>query len=100
MERIEAVKTGLVVAFTLLQGVDLYTTLTILKKGGVEKNPILLRVFALFGPEKSLVAMKLGLIAGAWYIRTEAYALYAMGAIVAIYTAVAVNNLIQLRRMQ
>ncbi len=38
--------TGLLILYVLLQAADVYTTLTVLKQGGRELNPVLAKLFA------------------------------------------------------
>ena len=42
--------TGLLILFCVLQAADVYTTLTVLKQGGRELNPVLAKLFTRFDP--------------------------------------------------
>jgi len=55
--------TGLLILFCLLQAADVYTTLTVLKQGGRELNPVLAKLFTRFDPLAVMVGIKL---VGVW----------------------------------
>jgi hypothetical protein len=59
--------TGLLILFCLLQAADVYTTLTVLKQGGRELNPVLAKLFAKFDPLAVMVAAKLAGVWALWY---------------------------------
>jgi hypothetical protein len=61
------VNTTLLVFFILLQIGDIYTTLTVLKQGGRELNPVLAKLFAKFDPLAVMVATKLAGVWALWY---------------------------------
>jgi hypothetical protein len=60
--------TGLLILFCLLQAADVYTTLTVLKQGGRELNPVLAKLFAKFDPLAVMVAAKLAGVWALWYV--------------------------------
>ena len=60
--------TGLLVLFCLLQAADVYTTLTVLKQGGRELNPVLAKLFAKFDPLAVMVGIKLAGVWALWYV--------------------------------
>lgn len=60
--------TGLLVLFCLLQAADIYTTLTVLKQGGRELNPVLAKLFAKFDPLAVMVGIKLAGVWALWYV--------------------------------
>ncbi len=60
--------TGLLVLFCLLQAADVYTTLTVLKQGGRELNPVLAKLFAKFDPLAVMVGVKLVGVVALWYV--------------------------------
>jgi hypothetical protein len=51
--------TGLLILYVLLQAADVYTTLTVLKQGGRELNPVMAKLFAKFYPLAVMVGIKL-----------------------------------------
>jgi putative effector of murein hydrolase LrgA (UPF0299 family) len=57
--------TGLLILFALLQAADIWTTLTVLKQGGRELNPLLAALFSRFDPLTVMVIVKL---AGVWVL--------------------------------
>jgi len=75
-----------------LQLVDIATTLYVLKRGGVEANPLMRRLMEAFGsPEAALVATKFAFVVllGALY---ESIPVWSFGLMAAIYVWVAYNN--------
>lgn len=62
--------TGLLVLFCLLQAADVYTTLTVLKQGGRELNPVLAKLFAKFDPLAVMVGVKLVGVWALWYVNS------------------------------
>ena len=62
--------TGLLVLFCLLQAADVYTTLTVLKQGGRELNPVLSKLFAKFDPLAVMVGIKLAGVWALWYVNS------------------------------
>jgi hypothetical protein len=62
------VNTTLLVFFILLQIGDIYTTLTVLKQGGRELNPVLAKLFAKFDPLAVMVGIKLAGVWALWYV--------------------------------
>jgi hypothetical protein len=62
------VNTGLLALFCLLQAADVYTTLTVLKQGGRELNPVLSKLFAKFDPLAVMVGIKLAGVWALWYV--------------------------------
>jgi len=60
--------TGLLILFCLLQAADVYTTLTVLKQGGRELNPVLAKLFAKFDPLAVMVGVKLAGVWALWYV--------------------------------
>jgi hypothetical protein len=59
--------TALLILYVLLQAADVYTTLTVLKQGGRELNPVLAKLFAKFDPLAVMVATKLAGVWALWY---------------------------------
>ena len=55
--------TGLLILFCVLQAADVYTTLTVLKQGGRELNPVMAKLFTRFDPLTAMVSVKL---VGVW----------------------------------
>jgi len=64
------VNTGLLALFCLLQAADVYTTLTVLKQGGRELNPVLAKLFAKFDPLTAMVSVKLVGVWALWYVNS------------------------------
>ena len=62
--------TGLLILFCLLQAADVYTTLTVLKQGGRELNPVLAKLFAKFDPLAVMVTLKLLAVWALWYVNS------------------------------
>jgi hypothetical protein len=60
--------TGLLALFCLLQAADVYTTLTVLKQGGRELNPVLAKLFERADPLAVMVAVKLVGVWALWYV--------------------------------
>lgn len=60
--------TGLLVLFCLLQAADVYTTLTVLKQGGRELNPVLAKLFEKADPLAVMVGVKLVGVWALWYV--------------------------------
>ena len=60
--------TGLLILFCVLQAADVYTTLTVLKQGGRELNPVLAKLFAKFDPLAVMVGIKLAGVWALWYV--------------------------------
>ena len=60
--------TGLLILYVLLQAADVYTTLTVLKQGGRELNPILAKLFTRFDPLAVMVSVKLVGVWALWYV--------------------------------
>ena len=75
---------------------DWWTTHTILERGGYEVNPIMKKLFDVFGVDitfciKGMIVTQLGFYLGLqniWYL----------GATIALYVIVLANNLYQLRK--
>jgi len=64
------VNTGLLALFCVLQAADIYTTLTVLKQGGRELNPVLAKLFAKFDPLAVMVGIKLAGVWALWYVNS------------------------------
>ena len=62
--------TGLLILFCVLQAADVYTTLTVLKQGGRELNPVLAKLFAKFDPLAVMVGIKLAGVWALWYVNS------------------------------
>lgn len=60
--------TALLILFCLLQAADIWTTLTVLKQGGRELNPLLAKLFAKFDPLTVMVGVKLVGVWALWYV--------------------------------
>ena len=62
--------TALLILYVLLQAADVYTTLTVLKQGGRELNPVLAKLFAKFDPLAVMVGIKLVGVWALWYVNS------------------------------
>jgi len=62
--------TGLLILYVLLQAADVYTTLTVLKQGGRELNPVLAKLFAKADPLAVMVGIKLAGVWALWYVNS------------------------------
>ena len=62
--------TGLLILFCVLQAADVYTTLTVLKQGGRELNPILAKLFTRFDPLAVMVGIKLVGVWALWWVNS------------------------------
>ena len=62
--------TSLLILYVLLQAADVYTTLTVLKQGGRELNPVLAKLFAKFDPLAVMVGIKLVGVWALWYVNS------------------------------
>jgi len=62
--------TGLLILFCVLQAADVYTTLTVLKQGGRELNPVLAKLFVKFDPLAVMVTLKLLAVWALWYVNS------------------------------
>jgi hypothetical protein len=60
--------TGLLILFCVLQAADVYTTLTVLKQGGRELNPVMAKLFTRFDPLTAMVSVKLVGVWALWYV--------------------------------
>jgi len=60
--------TALLILYVLLQSADVYTTLTVLKQGGRELNPVLAKLFAKADPLTVMVGVKLVGVWALWYV--------------------------------
>jgi len=60
--------TGLLILYVLLQAADVYTTLTVLKQGGRELNPLLAKLFEKADPLAVMVGIKLAGVWALWYV--------------------------------
>ena len=75
--------------FCVLQVLDIWTTLTALKQGGREMNPILAKAFEYADPLAVMVVIKLAGVWALWYV--DMYIL--TGLMCAMYLWVVNNNL-------
>ena len=75
--------------YCVLQVLDIWTTLTALKQGGREMNPILAKAFEYADPLAVMVVIKLAGVWALWYV--DMYIL--TGLMCAVYLWVVNNNL-------
>ena len=71
--------TGLLILYVLLQAADVYTTLTVLKQGGRELNPVLAKLFTKADPLIVMVGIKLVGVWALWYVNSWMLTLAACG---------------------
>ena len=62
--------TALLILYALLQAADIYTTLTVLKQGGRELNPVMAKLFAKLDPLTVMVGVGVKLVGvwALWYV--------------------------------
>ena len=83
----------LIIALIVLTVWDILTTLYILRKGGKELNPVLSRLFAQFGPEPVLIAIKVAMVAFLWWASKTGWIQDSMlGGICLLYALVGISN--------
>ena len=80
-----------------LQAVDAITTYLAIGKGASEGNPIMRKLFEKIGMVPALLVIKGAMAAAAWHWRYE-MGMVGLGLLCAWYIAVAVNNLLVMRR--
>jgi hypothetical protein len=85
--------TALLILFCVLQAADVYTTLTVLKQGGRELNPVLAKLFAKFDPLPVMVGIKLAGVWALWYVDMWGLTLAAC----VVYVWVVANNFREIR---
>ena len=81
--------TAFLVIFIGLQAADIWSTLTALKLGGREVNPILAKLFERFDPLATMVAIKLAGVWALWYLDNY----WITGLMCALYLYVVDRNL-------
>ena len=84
-----SVNTAFLLIFIALQVADVWTTLTALKLGGREVNPVLAKAFNYADPLAVMVAVKLAGIWALWYL--DMY--FVTGLMCAVYLWVVDRNL-------
>lgn len=80
-----------------LQAVDAITTYLAIGKGASEGNPVMRKLFEKIGMVPALIITKGAMAAAAWHWR-DAIGMVGLGLLCAGYIAVAVNNLLVMRR--
>ena len=78
----------MLVLFIVLQGADIYTTITALKQGAIERNPFLGVLFNWFPPLPTLIVIKAAIVT----VVTWADSFYANVILCALYAWVVINN--------
>ena len=86
--------TSLLILFALLQAADVYTTLTVLKQGGRELNPVLAKLFAKFDPLSVLVITKLLGVWALWWVNLA----WLTFAACLVYAYVVVRNYLEIEK--
>ena len=86
--------TGLLILFCVLQAADVYTTLTVLKQGGRELNPVLAKLFAKFDPLSVLVITKLLGVWALWWVNLA----WLTFAACLVYAYVVVRNYLEIEK--
>lgn len=89
----------LLIVFMILQVLDAWTTLRVLRAGGRELNALMASLMRAMGRERALIIMKVAgaAIGGALYWQHQQTAL---SILVFFYMIVVANNFLQMRRMR
>lgn len=89
----------LLIVFMILQVLDAWTTLRVLRAGGRELNALMASLMRTMGREHALIIMKFvsAAIGGALYWQHQRFALQLL---VFFYLIVVANNFLQMRRMR
>lgn len=89
---------ALLIAIVLLQILDAWTTIQVLKAGGTELNAIMANMMRVMGRDLAVILLKFvaAAIAGVLYWQHQQLALVVL---TAFYILVVANNLIQMRRL-
>ncbi len=82
--------------FIGLQGLDIWSTLTALKLGGREVNPILAKLFERYDPLATMVAVKLAGVWALWWLDNY----FVTGLLCAVYLWVVDRNLAVVKKLQ
>jgi len=82
--------------FIVLQGLDIWTTLTALKQGHREMNPVLAKAFTYADPLTVMVVIKLAGVWALWWL--DMYVL--TGIMCAVYLYVVDQNLAVVKKLQ
>lgn len=88
------------IVLAILQAVDAWTTYqaTKISKDAKESNPILRGLFKKFGVKETLLVVKIGLLAYVWF--NPIVDLQSQIMLIVLYVAVAVNNLVVLKKVK
>jgi hypothetical protein len=90
------VNTAFLVIFAVLQVLDIWTTLTALKLGGREVNPVLAKLFNYADPLAVMVAIKLAGVWALWWLDNY----FVTGLLCAVYLYVVDQNLAVVKKLQ
>jgi hypothetical protein len=88
--------TAFLFIFIGLQAADIWSTLTALKLGGREVNPVLAKLFEKFDPLATMVMVKLAGVWALWWL--DMYVL--TGIMCAVYLYVVDQNLAVVKKLQ
>jgi hypothetical protein len=88
--------TAFLFIFIGLQAADIWSTLTALRLGGREVNPILAKLFERYDPLTTMVAVKLAGVWALWWL--DMYVL--TGIMCAVYLYVVDQNLAVVKKLQ
>jgi len=88
--------TAFLFIFIGLQAADIWSTLTALKLGGREVNPILAKLFEKFDPLATMVAVKLLGVWALWWLDNY----FVTGLLCAVYLYVVDQNLAVVKKLQ
>jgi hypothetical protein len=80
----------LTVTLAILQGLDYFTTTTILGNGGKELNPVMVKLFDLLGMKPALVIKGIVVTGLGYYAGSQE--ILVLGGIVAVYVGIIVHN--------
>jgi hypothetical protein len=88
--------TAFLFIFIGLQAADIWSTLTALKLGGREVNPVLAKLFERFDPLATMVAVKLLGVWALWWLDNY----FVTGLLCAVYLYVVDQNLAVVKKLQ
>jgi hypothetical protein len=87
---------ALFLAFCVLQAVDAWSTLAVLEQGGREINPIMAKLFDLYGAFETLFVTKIVVAFFIWAVAIDSFV--SLVILVVVYLLVVGNNMRELMR--
>lgn len=88
----------LFIVLALLQVADTYTTVTILSKGGVERNPIMKKIFQYVTPVYALSILK-GIFLIVLFVTNGYQSGYLMLIAIMLYVGIVINNVLVINKL-